>query len=323
MLLSVIIPVYNTAEYLRKCVESVLDSDFVDFEVVLVDDGSTDGKSPALCDELCAEYEKVRVIHQENRGLGGARNTGIESAEGEYLLFLDSDDTLVIGALDVLAGAVAASGAELYSFDMISEDPAGVRAPLMVNNGVSGGPFTLKERPEFLRSIPSACCRIWKKSLFLNSGVRFPDRVWYEDIRTTTKLYALASSIVVLPDNLYVYYTREGSIMRSANVDRNREIIWAFDDLLNWYREQGLFETYRLELWRLCVDHLYLSASVRVLVGDPGHKLLREFSDYVKTQFGKLKMDGVGFLPRRRRVVWYLMRLKCYRLLRLLFARRV
>ena len=95
MRFSVVVPVYNVAEYLESCTNSVLHSDYRDFEMILVDDGSTDGVCPDLCDAIAQKYpDTVRVIHQLNMGLGGARNTGLEQARGDYLLFLDSDDTL-------------------------------------------------------------------------------------------------------------------------------------------------------------------------------------------------------------------------------------
>ena len=96
MLLTIVIPVYNTAAYLEACVQSVLSGDHQDCEILLVDDGSTDGVCPALCDRLAAQHPAlIRVIHQENKGQGGARNTGLEAAAGTYLFFLDSDDTIV------------------------------------------------------------------------------------------------------------------------------------------------------------------------------------------------------------------------------------
>jgi len=88
---SVIVPVYKTEEYLAECVGSVLGQDYPFMEVVLVDDGSPDG-CPALCDQYAREHGKIRVVHQENQGLGGARNAGMEASAGEYVIFLDSDD---------------------------------------------------------------------------------------------------------------------------------------------------------------------------------------------------------------------------------------
>ena len=88
---SVIVPVYNVEKYISACVRSLIDQTYPNFEVILVDDGSTDG-CPAICDDFAAKYDNISVIHQENRGLSGARNTGIDRAKGELLCFVDSDD---------------------------------------------------------------------------------------------------------------------------------------------------------------------------------------------------------------------------------------
>lgn len=318
MLISVVIPVYNTKDYLRQCVESVLESDTADCEILLVDDGSTDGESPALCDKLAEEYPAVRVIHQQNKGLGGARNTGIAESKGEYLFFVDSDDTVVAGALDVLKTELARTKAEVLSFDLYSDN--GVRTPMNANACYPEGVFTLAEQPAFLNSMPSAWSRLWKKTLFTQNGILYPDRVWYEDIRTTTKLFAKAESIAVLKQPLYVYYQREGSIMHSSNLDRNREIIDAFEDLLGWYREQGLFEQYRTELCRLCIEHVYLAASVRVLRGDVKHPLLKELASYLRQEFPQYRKEDLSFLPGSRRLIFNLLEKRMYWVIRLLFS---
>ena len=91
--ISVVIPVYNVEKYLSKCVDSVLSQSFTDYEILLIDDGSTDN-SGRLCDNYAEKYSCISVIHQENKGLGGARNTGIDHACEDYILFLDSDDYL-------------------------------------------------------------------------------------------------------------------------------------------------------------------------------------------------------------------------------------
>lgn len=323
MLLSIIIPVYNTKDYLRKCVGSVLACDCSDCEILLIDDGSTDGASGALCDRLAEETpEIVRVIHQQNQGLGGARNTGIGEARGEYLFFIDSDDAIVPGALELLKKEIARTHADIISFDLLADHGSGTRQPVGANAFAAEQPFTLAERPEYMLSLPSACSRIWKKSLFVQSGIRFPERVWYEDIRTTVKLYALAEGIVSLKDGLYVYFSRGGSIMRSANVDRNREIIDAFEDLLGWYREKGLLEQYRPFLCRLCLEHLYLSASVRVLRCQHRHPLLQELADYMQQAFPDYRETDLSYLPGARRLVYRLLEKRRYALIALLFKLR-
>ena len=111
MKFSVIIPVYNGWEYLREGVDSVLGQTGADFEILLVDDGSTDGESGEICDRYAAAHpERIRAIHKPNGGVGEARNVGIEAAQGEYLIFIDSDDYIAPNMFYVLADAVARFG---------------------------------------------------------------------------------------------------------------------------------------------------------------------------------------------------------------------
>lgn len=321
MLISIIIPVYNTKEYLWGCVRSVLDNDTRDCEIILVDDGSTDGESPRLCDTLAAENPSlIRVLHQENQGLGGARNTGLEAARGEYVFFLDSDDRITPNALTVLRDAIQTHKSDVVAFNFCSDDGWGHHTPMEANAFCMDAPFNAKDRPDFLLSLPGAPFRAWKRELFLSSGIRYPSRVWYEDLRTTTKLFALAESIVTLPDCLYLYLQRPGSIMHSANASRNREIIDAFEDLLSWFREQGLLEAYKDILCRLCIDHLYLAASVRVLLADPKHPVLGELLAYIDRHFpDHRKNPYIPQIPALRRFALRLLWGRHYRVLRWLF----
>lgn len=322
MLISIIIPVYNTKDYLQKCVDSVLKNDCTDCEILLIDDGSTDGESGALCDRIAAKQPAlIRVIHQENKGLGGARNTGIAEAKGDYLFFIDSDDAITPNALSILKNTIAQTQAEIISFNLYSvEETTGAQTFITAQSYHSTAPFSLKEHPLYILSLPNAWCRIWKRSLYLQSGVRFPDRVWYEDIRTTVKLYAVASSIVTVEDALYCYLQRAGSIMHSANVDRNEQIIEAFEDLLDWYKTQGLFDQYKNELCRLCIDHLYIAASVRILKEDPRHPLLKELGAYIKEQFPDYQQKEYrAHLSRLVQLVFFLLERKQYSLIAFLF----
>lgn len=319
--ITIIIPVYNVSEYIEKCVDSVLLSNISDCEILLIDDGSTDGKSGALCDVLAQRNPKnIRVIHQENKGLGGARNTGIKESRGEYLVFLDSDDTLASGAIDVLKTSIEKSTADIIAFNMKTDDGNGNGEITKANYFESDKSFALQSEPEYLLSLPSACCRVWKKSLFIENDIWFPERVWYEDIRTTSKLFAVAKSIYTIEDVLYIYFQREGSIMRSDNVGRNHEIIDAFDDILNWFKKEGVFEMYSEVLCGLCMEHLYMAASVRVLEVDVKHPLLQQFAKYMDKEFPEYRKNRYfDRFSKLRKLVFYLLEMKQYELLRLLF----
>ena len=228
--ISIIIPVYNVEAYLEKCVDSVLAQRAGDFEVILVDDGSTDS-SGRLCDAYAqAHAQQVRVIHQANAGLGGARNTGIEAATGEYLLFIDSDD-FVSPELTAHMLPYIEAGTDMVIFGAVTVDGDGHVLEQSADGYPEGTELALSGFPELIFGWPSACIRMYKKTLFTETGVRFPSRVWYEDIRTTTKLYTHARSVRYVAKNLYFYLNRPGSITKNSNLARNREIIDAFEDI--------------------------------------------------------------------------------------------
>lgn len=313
---SIIIPVYNVADYLEKCVDSAL-AQTGDFEILLIDDGSTDGLCPALCDRYAARFpQKIRVVHQENGGLGAARNAGIACAEGEYLLFLDSDDTLAPEALGVLERATASNpDMVIFGYEQVFPDGHCRAHPTGLPTDT---PLRLATCPQLLISEPNACIRLCRKSLF--SDIRFPGRVWYEDLRTTGKLLARANSILAIRDCLYGYLMREGSIMNSRNIARNGEILDAAEDLLTWYRKEGLFEAYETELCALTVEHVLLSASVRVARADAKHPLLAKFSEFTRENFPDYRKNPYrARLSRAKRLALFLMEHRKYRTLRLLF----
>lgn len=320
MLFSIIVPVYNVADYLQKCIDSLLKNDCSDCEIILVDDGSTDGVSPAICDENAAAHpELIRVIHQENKGLGGARNTGIEAAVGDYLFFVDSDDTIVPDALEILTKAIEDTKADIYSFNMYQVDEDGNRT-LLKTSALYDRVFAADDHPEFLEALPAAWARIWRREFFLESGVRYPLRVWYEDIRTSTKLFAKASSIVTLDAPLYCYLARQGSIMRSSNIGRNREIIEAFDDISDWFLKNGLYEKYRRELCTLACEHMYIAASVRVLRADRSSPLLKELKERFESEFPDHPVSiDKGHFSKTQMLCYRLLNARAYRTLALLF----
>ena len=311
MLVSVVIPVYNVKDYLEKCVDSVLAQDCGDYEIILVDDGSTDGVSPGLCDRYAlANPDRIRVIHQENQGLGGARNTGLEAARGEYLFFVDSDDRIVPHALSYLEGQIRQTHADMYLFRLFY-DRDGVLTPadpLRVPTDVVLHPA---QCPELLLESPSASVRVCRRSLFLEGQIRFPAGIWYEDLATTPKCLLHARSVVALSEPLYCYLLRDGSIMRNANLKRNLEILDVLGSVRAYYESNGVLDQYRDVLCYLAVDNALMAAQ-RVLMGDPNADYLplflqtvaQDYPDYRQNPLlpglGKRKMLVLNLLERRR-----------------------
>lgn len=208
---SIVIPVYNSETYLEECVSSVLAQAFEDFEVLLIDDGSTDG-SGTICDELQARDARIRVFHQENGGAAKARNRGIDLAEGKYLMFVDGDDTVSSDCLETVEPLLS-DDHSLPVFGMLFEywnDERIVRTE-ECSIGLPGS-YSVKEIAGALESffedntLSSACNKVFPARLLKDNGLRFPESMTlYEDLAFVLKCLPHFERMVVLPKSLYHY----------------------------------------------------------------------------------------------------------------------
>ena len=237
--ISVIVPVYNVERYLEKCVRSVLNQTFADFELILIDDGSTDG-STALCDRLENIDSRIRVIHQENRGLAAARNRGIEASRGQYLIFLDSDDYWSGNVLDELLKTLRETGAEMVLFPLQYEDEneKTLPTPAFPSPGIYGPEEMLNRlcsdgTPQLVTAVNRLTCR------FLWNNLRFPAGRVHEDEYTAHYLYGGCRHIAVTDQTSYHYLQRSGSITRQESAGRRLDGIDAFLDRAVFLRETG------------------------------------------------------------------------------------
>ncbi len=317
--ISVIIPIYKAEKYLRACLDSVLNQNLDSFEIIAVNDGS-----PDACGDILSEYSKkysnLKVITQENAGLGGARNTGILSAKGKYLLFLDSDDTLCGGALSFLYDT-----AEKYDGDIVS---FGINYITEANDVIltyKATPFGVKCMApyEYLLEFANnsyACNKLYKAELFKDNNVSFPQRAWYEDLATVPKLILNCKNIVLTDKIFYNYLQRSDSIMHVSNQDRNIEMIDAVDGVINYYKSKNCFEQYFDILEYMAILHLLVLATNRVAGTDPKHVLLKKFHQYTKSNFPNFKKNkNISIsLPVRRKFIYAFSKRKMYRCLYLL-----
>lgn len=214
-LLTIIVPVYNTAEYLEQCIESIVSQKGCDFEVLLINDGSTDN-SPEICDKWAAKYDFINVIHKPNGGLSDARNVGIANAKGEFLLFVDSDDWL---AQDLLSNFTTVlhqhPELDIYFFNINRQFKYG----WVVCHSLPQPQFLLDKNKilEYTFKLSGvegyACNKIFRKNLF--ETVKFPKSKLYEDIFTIPKLIDSASQFYVDNRVGYLYRYNESGIMKS------------------------------------------------------------------------------------------------------------
>ena len=227
-LISVIIPVFNTAPWLDRCLESLLLQDFRDFEVLAVDDGSTDGSADIL-KKLASRDARIHLFtSSETRGMSAARNTALDTARGEWLLFLDSDDWVSPGFLSCPLEKAAASGADLVVFQAVREFDPGLSARSGKSAQKRAVPCGLKPGDYGPEPVLRALCdfslstHLWNKlyhrSLF--DGIRLPVGEAWEDAAVMHLLIDRADRISVIPEVLYHYAERPGSLTRQAYQDK-------------------------------------------------------------------------------------------------------
>ena len=231
MKLSIIVPVYNVEAFLKKCVDSLLAQDLPkeDYEVILVDDGSTDG-SGNLCDSLAVEHGNIRVIHQQNRGLSGARNAGIPTASGDYILFVDSDDYLCPNVLGTLVGLMESKDLDILRFNYQNVNMDGavfepnkyVKPFVDYSSEVCDGETFLNERLGY-------ACYAWqflvKSSILQQEGNGFKEGIYFEDVEWTPRILLQARRVASTDTVVDNYLFRTGSIARNKDKEKKRKAI--------------------------------------------------------------------------------------------------
>ncbi len=206
---SLIVPIYNTEAYLARCVQSILEQDFRDYELILVDDGSTDS-SPSLCDTYAAQFSQVRVIHKANAGVSSARNVGIEMARGKWIWFIDSDDYILPHSLAELYHAQGEQEAQLYVFN----------ERLAVQH--SGTVDELLEKFYFNYVLGfGPCYKLYERSL-IGNNLRFDvNETIGEDKLFNLEYYLHIRDVCFLGKQLYMCCRREGSATTTYSPDRH------------------------------------------------------------------------------------------------------
>lgn len=227
VVISIIIPVYNVKKYLDRCLKSVLAQTYTNLEIIIVDDGSTDG-SGNLCDDYALIDSRIVVVHQKNSGLSSARNTGLDIAKGNYLLFVDSDDWIGVDFVSYLYNKIQSYSADIVSTRLIfSYEKNDTMIYKHFRNMSSDLLLTSEKALEALlyRKIlsTSAAGKLYKADLF--AGIRFPVGKIYEDFGTIYKVFDSAKNVLVAVQDGYYYYQRQNSIINSSFKDNDLDAI--------------------------------------------------------------------------------------------------
>ena len=290
-LLTVVIPVYNVEKYLKRCVESVLVQEWHNYDILLVDDGSTDS-SPQICDDYAKVYDFISVIHKKNGGLSEARNTGILHAKGEYVYFPDSDDWIETDTFLALAEVLESQKFDIISFNrefVKDEDDAIVSDSLVTQVFEGKDAFVQMLKHSYITGFAND--KIYRKSLFIDNNILFPKGKYYEDLGTNYKLFLSAKKVYATNQKYYHYLIdNPDSITQSWNEKK-------FSDMFGFYKDIFYSDFVRSQLNQeeLQISQLYyVNGLTHILASLYKSKLDKKYIDITDQVKQELLKHGVS-----------------------------
>lgn len=319
--ISIIVPMYNVEKYLPKCVDSLLNQTHRNIEIILVDD-----ESPDRCGELADEYAKkddrIKVIHQKNKWLGGARNSGLKVATGDYIVFVDSDDYIRIDMCEKLMSCVRKNPVDMVIFDIFHVNQAGEitltsSAPIKSNCVFAG-----KEAQDILypiiigsHAINSACMKMYRHGLFKENELWFDEKIRYaEDYEFCLRLFPCILSFIHLNEPFYYYIENDTSIMHVQDKDIIEKFVVLYDlreqFLKKYHLDNSQNECKSAELLISMITknlHRYLGDRKRISIKDAKSEIARIFNNpKIMDALGKIKVSQMDMGRYGRTIVWAL-----------------
>ena len=256
-MVSIVIPAYNVEKYISKCLESIINQTFTDLEVLIVDDGSTDGTKRICCNWIKKD-SRIRYYEIAHQGQGTARNKGIQESKGEYLVFVDADDWLELNALECMHCAMVRYDADIVYSDATivvfdeKEQQVCSRYSFRVSVDIDK-PCSLETKPELLHRRNGAFwIKMYKKSWLFNELCRQPGHP-YEDIATIPLVFLKARKIVRVKERLYNYHAfRSGNTV--TNNKNTRYIVMSISEIIADFKAKEVFDHYRIPLMKLIIS---------------------------------------------------------------------
>lgn len=241
-MISVIVPVYNVEKHIHRCINSILSQSFTNFELILVDDGSSDSCG-RICDDYKTKDRRVHVIHKNNGGLSDARNYGLDwafnNSNSKWITFIDSDDWIVDNYLEILYNAAYLNKTRISSCTYKPTHGEKIDKGNAIIKVLYSEDFYCQQTTYSI----SACFKLYEKSLF--SNIRFPVGRLSEDTFTTYKVLFSVDRIAFVDLPLYAYYLRNNSIMRSKWSVRQLDALEAYNNQIHFFEEKGYMRAYK------------------------------------------------------------------------------
>lgn len=289
---SVIIPVYNTEDYLKECIESLVNQTLREIEILIVNDGSTDS-SLEIMKEFKNKYPNIiKIFDKVNGGQASARNYALPFAQGEYLGFVDSDDWVDSTMYEEMYEKAEKENADIVICDMVDHFP----------NKTVCYPSSRFENK--FKVTPSACNKLFKRSLVEDDV--FPVGLWYEDFEFTTMQLMKTDCISVIHKGLYHCHCREVSTMYNNNSEKNQDILVVLEHLAEYVERNGWGEKYKNVLEYLYIDHVLITSINRVqkqtnekkknVINNLRKEVLRKYNSFYKD-------DAFKEMPKKRQII--------------------
>lgn len=315
---SIIVPVYGVEKYIDKCLDSLVKQSLKEIEVIVVNDGTKDN-SQKIIDKYVKKYpDKIKSYIKENGGQGSARNYGLKKASGEYIGYVDSDDFVEKDMYKKLYNKAKENNYDIVVCGNynVSEDYQNKNIDAFINN------YNTDLENIFFGKM-AVWNKIYKRDILIKNKLEFKEKVWYEDLAFTLKAIMNSNTFAFIDEPLYDYLIREGSTMNNSNVQRNLEILDAFNDILS-YIKHNKKEEYFDKVEFLAIDHIYISAIVRILKANADNKIKKETVNelicYMNKNFHNYKNNKyINTLSRNRKIIYKLINLKMYNLVNLIF----
>ena len=274
MKVSVIVPVYNVYKYLDKCLNSLVHQTLRSIEIIVVNDGSTDD-SQEIIDKYQREYTNVKAYKKENSGLSDTRNFGLKYATGEYVTFVDSDDYLEKDMYEKMYYKASKGDYDIVTCDINYVYPK--REERIITDPKED---VTDIRKLFINFYPTVCTKIFKRSLFIKSGLEFKSGVWYEDVEFMYRLLPYIKSVGVVHDTYYNYLQREKSITNSVS-PKIYDYINNFNGLVDYYKENDYYDKYHKELEYTYVRYIY-ATFIKTCLGFDKENYLKAVDEAIK-----------------------------------------
>lgn len=241
-LISIIVPVYNVEDYLKECIDSILEQTYTNYELILVDDGSTDS-SAIICDEYANKNINVSVIHKINGGLSSARNAGIEKANGDYYVFIDSDDVIHRDYLSEMMKIALQHQADIVACDFVSGEHCHWEEQ-SEHLDIRKGKEVIERMNEQDVLVTVAWNKLYKSYFFDSLNLRYKNGKIHEDMFLAPELLDSCKVMVITSKKLYFYRQRVNSIMNSRFSVKQLDILEALEYRMDFFKNKNYMNLY-------------------------------------------------------------------------------